>query len=156
MLHSDQSKSTLSSHFVSRLQARFSTPTSPPLLCPRKMCTAQSSPLLFKLTVLPDHVRNCPRPVYTHLCRQSFPRAMENDEEQGQRAAHFLVTELLQCLPTETLCEVTHRFEEAVQKEMWSPRSLGNSSPCVSQEPGCLVRESATWLPCNRIAECVL
>ena len=36
----------------------------------------------------------------------------ENDEEQGQRPADCLVTEMLQCLPTETVYVVAHFFEK--------------------------------------------
>ena len=52
---------------------------------------------------------------------QSSPSAGEYDEEQDNGPADCLVTEMLQCLPTETVYEVTHWFRETVQMGLSSP-----------------------------------
>ena len=86
-----------------------------------------------------------------------FPRArgkMMKNKANGP--LDCLVTEMLQCLPMETVYAVTHWFEKGVQRRMSGSRGAENSSPCVSQAARRQARQRAKRLSRDRTAECVL
>ena len=69
--------------------------------------------------------------------------------------ADCLVTEMLQCLPTQTVYEVAHWFDKRFKRECGAQEAWKILRLVFLKKPDAKLEKRPTWVPCDNTAECV-
>ena len=75
---------------------------------------------------------------------------------KANRPAHCLVTEMLQCLPTETVCEVAHWSDKRFKGECRAPEAWKVLRLVFRKKPDAKLEKGPSWVPYDRTVEFVL
>ena len=89
------------------------------------------------------------------ISRQSSARTWcEMLRNKANGPADCLVTEMLRCLPTETVYEVAYRFDKRFKGECRVPDAWKVLRLVFLKKPDAKRGKGPSWLSCNRTVEC--